>query len=128
MLRRTQRILRLALALVLCLQASMALAHCLRNAATDGFLRAFAMERCLGSAAVAGADNAAPPEPVDATHIAPAFCPVCHGLPHIVLPVPATAPQLHQAVAALRFFHVAPALSARAIGPPYASTGPPTLS
>jgi hypothetical protein len=128
MLPRTQRVLRLALALALCLQASVALAHCLRNAATDGFLHALLMERCLGGAAVADTDNAAPPEPTGGTHVAPAFCPVCHGLPSVVLPVPATALQPHQAIAAARLFHVAPALSARAIGPPYASTGPPALS
>lgn len=122
---RVQRSLRLALAFVLCLQASLALAHCVQNAAREGFFRTLLSERCL--AAEPGAATDAGHAPVDGApgHVALAFCPICHGLPHVALPVPELALAPPPAAGTVHYAAGEPALRPASTGPPYASTGPP---
>jgi len=124
---RGLRHLRLLLALVLCLQSSLAAAHCLRLA-TPPQHAAFHVEICTAAGIVTmdlgGADHEAP-----AGHASPGFCVACHGLPKAALPEPSATPHpagrpfataRHAAPVA------APPLGARA--PPYISRAPPAFS
>lgn len=121
------RQLRLLLALVLCLQSGLAMAHCLRMAAPAGH-QPFHVEICTAEGIVT-LDLAVPGEGQgqhDGQHAG--FCLVCHGLPHVALPAPAELPVPHVTLIALPPLplHASAPLGARA--PPYEPTGPPTLS
>jgi hypothetical protein len=122
-----RRALNWVLALVLCLQSGLALAHCLRMGAPAGH-PPFQVEICtaeglvkmnLGDAQDGEGDRDDPPA---------GFCLACHGLPHVALPAPAevTAPVV-VLTARLSLPEAGPApLGARA--PPYRPTGPPRFS
>lgn len=122
--RSVLRPLRLILALVLVLQSSLALAHCLR-AAPAGAHHAFLVEVCSAEGTMVvdlggGADHGTPH---DTEH--GGFCPGCHGLPQLALPPPAglVLPFLPQA--SLPPLPAQAALPPGARAPPYHPTGPP---
>jgi len=124
---RGLRLLRLLLALVLCLQSSLAAAHCLRMASTPQH-KAFHVEICTADGIVVmdlggAGDQDAPPG-----HDHAGFCLACHGLPQVLLSdLPSVPMPTERAVAAP---HARPEatlpLGARA--PPYQPRGPPILS
>ena len=124
---RPPRSLIWVFALVLCLQSSLAMAHCLRLAAPAGH-QPFMVDLCTvdGVIQVDMSDPADAPENHAAQH--GGFCLSCHALPQVLLPAPIDLPAPR--IAFLR--EVAPpappvpALGARA--PPYRPTGPPSLS
>jgi hypothetical protein len=126
MFRPGARLLRLLVALALCLQSGFATAHCLRlaGAATH---TAFYVEICTLDGIIqmdlGGGGQDAP-----AGHDHAGFCLACHGLPQVLLPEPASIPlpALHLAVTLQATAVALPPLGARA--PPYASRAPPALS
>ncbi len=123
---RPSRRLLVLLALALCLQSSLALAHCLRLVAPVSH-HAFLVELCTPDGMVA-VDMGGPGDEAPAPHEAAAFCLACHGPATALLPEPSSVPLPAMAAIALPAW-VAPsvaALGARA--PPYRPTGPPVLS
>lgn len=125
MLRPSRRLLVL-LALALCLQSSLALAHCLRLA-TPAPHRAFLVDLCTGDGVVT-MDMGGPGEEAPAGAGAAAFCLACHGPATALLPEPALVPLPAMAGTAPPAWvpPSVPAIGARA--PPYRPTGPPALS
>lgn len=125
MIRR--RALSLVLALVLCLQSGLAMAHCLRMAAPAGHTP-FQVEICTPKGLVTlDLGESGEGEGQGETRHA-GFCPACHAVPHAVLPPPSLTPLPSLAATApppLPHEAGAPP-SARA--PPYRPTGPPVLS
>ncbi|MFN7309086.1 MAG: DUF2946 family protein [Alphaproteobacteria bacterium] len=121
------RPLRLILALVLCLQSGLAMAHCLRMAAPAGH-QPFHVEICTVDGIVTL--DLAEPGDGQGQHDGQqaGFCLVCHGLPHVALPAPTELPAPHVTLIVLPPLplHASAPLGARA--PPYEPTGPPTLS
>jgi hypothetical protein len=121
------RPLRLILALVLCLQGSLAMGNCLRLAAAVEH-QPFQIEICTadGIVTMALADHDGGDGHHDDQH--GGFCGVCHALPHVTLPQPAELPAPHVTLMVLPPLplHASAPLGARA--PPYEPTGPPTLS
>lgn len=124
---RTPRSLVWLFALVLCLQSSLAMAHCLRLASpvtSHGFL----VEICTVDGLVTM--DLAEPGDAPAGHAGQdgVFCVSCHALPNVVLPAPAElpAPRLLIVRQVALPAPPVPALGARA--PPYRPTGPPRLS
>lgn len=122
-----KRSVRLILALVLCLQSGLAMAHCLRMAAPAGH-QPFHVEICTADGIVLL--DLADSEDGPTHHDGPrsGFCLVCHGLPHVALPVPAElpAPRVTLIARPPLPLHASAPLGARA--PPYHPTGPPALS
>ncbi|WP_431282547.1 hypothetical protein ACQW02_24570 [Humitalea sp. 24SJ18S-53] len=122
------RVLRqfcILLALALCLQSSLAMAHCLRLTAAD---QPFHVEICTAEGLVL-LDLAEPQDTERHQDRAFAgFCLACHGLPGIALPAVAEVPGPRMAPILLPPLPrlVAAPLGARA--PPYPPTGPPILS
>ena len=124
---RGQRLLRLLLALVLCLQSSLAAAHCLRMASAPQH-KAFHVEICTADGIVVMDLGGASDQDAPQGHDHAGFCLACHGLPQAVLPdLPSVPMPTERAVAAppARPEATLP-LGARA--PPYQPRGPPTLS
>lgn len=123
---RPPRWLLVVLAFVLFGQSALAAAHCLRLAASPQHAP-FHVEICTGDGIVlmdlGGTGQEIPAGPAHA-----GFCLACHGLPHLVMPEPASVPV--PAVHPVAAFHTAPEaappLGARA--PPYTSRAPPALS
>lgn len=131
-MRPGARLLRLLLALLLCLQSGLAAAHCLRLAAPQLPSPAaqhapFQLEICtadgLAVSDLGGTDHGAP-----VGHDHAGFCLACHGLPQIVLPAPVAVPlPLARPVAAPQAAADAvPPHGARA--PPYSCRAPPAFS
>lgn len=127
MFRPGARLLRLLLALVLCLQSGLAAAHCLRLAAAPAH-KAFHVEICTADGIVLMDLGGASDQDAPAGHDHAGFCLACHGLPQMVLAEPASVPlPVSRLVAAPQATPEAlPPLGARA--PPYASRAPPTFS
>ena len=128
MFRCRGRIFRLAMALVLCLQSSLAMAHCLRLGAPAAGPAPLQVEICTldGLVTIDLADEGSPPEQ-DAQPRG-RVCLACHALSCSLLPEPPLlAERLARPIAAALAVHPAPARpGARA--PPYASRAPPGLS
>jgi hypothetical protein len=125
MIRR--RALSLVLALVLCLQSGLAMAHCLRMAASPGHTP-FQVEICTpeGLVTLDLGESGEGDGQGETRHAG--FCPACHAVPHAALPAPTLTPLPILAATApppLPREALAPA-GARA--PPYRPTGPPALS
>ena len=122
-----KRSVRLILALVLCLQSGLAMAHCLRMAAPAGH-QPFQVEICTADGIVLL--DLADPEDGPGTHDSQhaGFCLVCHALPDVALPAPAELPAPRVTLMAMPPLpiHASAPLGARA--PPYRPTGPPTHS
>ncbi|WP_431282269.1 DUF2946 family protein [Humitalea sp. 24SJ18S-53] len=116
---------RFILALVLCLQSSLAMAHCLRLTTAD---QPFHVEICTAEGLML-IDLAEPQDGERHSDRAFAgFCLACHGLPGIALPAVAEvpAPRMTPILLPPLARQTAPPLGARA--PPYHPTGPPILS
>lgn len=126
MFRSGARLLRLLLALVLCLQSGLAAAHCLRMAGAPSH-QAFHVEICTADGIVlmdlGGTDQDTP-----AGHDHAGFCLACHGLPQMVLAEPTSVPlpASRPAAAPEATPEALAPLGARA--PPYASRAPPAFS
>lgn len=126
MFRPGARLLRLLLALVLCLQSSLAAAHCLRMAGAPAHT-AFHVEICTAEGIVlmdlGGADQDAPSGQNHA-----GFCLACHALPQMLLAEPVSVPLPASRPAAVPHAtpEALPPFGARA--PPYASRAPPAFS
>jgi hypothetical protein len=118
-------ILRLLLALALCLQSSLAMAHCLRLTGGD---TPFHVTICTAEGLVQvdlGGGDAAPQG--DAQHAVPP-CPFCQAPAQFVLDDPPSLPLPRLVALAVE---APPALAAPpppARAPPYRPTGPPALS
>ena len=126
MSRPGARLLRLLLALVLCLQSGLAAAHCLRLAAAPAH-KAFHVEICTSEGIVL-VDLGGAGHDVPSGHDHAGFCLACHGLPQMVLAEPTSVPLpvSRPAAAPQATPEALPPLGARA--PPYASRAPPTFS
>jgi cytochrome c553 len=120
-----RRALRLVLALVLCLQSSLALAHCLRVAVPAPH-QPFHVEICTPDGVITL--DLADREEAPAEHEYAGFCIACHGAAQASLPAPPELPlpTLRRLAPPPLPLHAAAPLSARA--PPYKPTGPPRLS
>jgi hypothetical protein len=124
---RSVRVLRVLLALVLCLQSGLAAAHCLRLAVAPAH-EAFHVEVCTSEGIVlmdlgGTSDQDAP---VGQDHAG--FCLACHGLPQMVLTEPASVLlPVSRPVAAPRAIPEATPPPG-APGLPYASRAPPAFS
>lgn len=120
------RSLRLLLALLFCLQSSLAMAHCARlGAASPSADQPFLVVICTSQGLVT-VDMSSPDDRQDAPPKAMAdFCLACHVLPSIDLPAPATlsTPVLLPDVVDYVSRHPVRPVGARA--PPYHPTGPP---
>lgn len=128
MILRLGRTLRLLLAMVLWLQSSLAMAHCVRVAAGASGHASFRVEICTADGLVVmemaetgDADGNAGQEHVG-------FCLACHGLPQAALPEPAGMAEPWRAPSAAIFVAQRQALPYGARAPPYAPRGPPHLS
>jgi hypothetical protein len=126
MLRRA-RLLRVLLALVLCLQSGLAAAHCLRFAAAPAH-QAFHVEICTSEGIMLMDLGGTSDQDAPFGHDHAGFCLACHGLPQMVLPEPASVPLPVSGLTAAPQAtpEALPPLGARA--PPYASRAPPALS
>lgn len=124
---RGQSLLRLLLALVLCLQSSLAAAHCLRLATAPQHT-AFHVEICTADGIVVMDLGGAADHQMPSGHEHSGFCVACHGLPQAVLPEPPAVPIPAERPVATRHAapEAAPPLGARA--PPYISRAPPAFS
>ena len=124
---RGLRLLRLLLALVLCLQSSLAAAHCLRMTSAPQH-KAFHVEICTAEGIVVVNLGGAGDQDAPHDHDHAGFCLACHGLPQVVLPEPPAVPLPTErpVVASHVPPEALPPLGARA--PPYGSRAPPTLS
>jgi hypothetical protein len=121
------RQLRLLLALALCLQSGLAMAHCLRLVASAQH-QPFHVEICTPDGPVT-LDLAVPEDGQDRHDSQHAgICLVCHGLPQAVLPAPAEFPAPSVALMALPPVPMHPAAPLGARAPPYHPTGPPSVS
>jgi len=115
------------LAAVLLLQSGVAVAHCLRGmAAGEGML----VEICSpeGKRSVLLDARGEPVSNPDG-EMAGGFCPICHGLPMVMLPEPsgvATPAWLDGTASWPGFAAAAPPRAARA--PPYTSRAPPVTA
>jgi hypothetical protein len=127
---RGLRHLRLLLALVLCLQSSLAAAHCLRLATAPHPAphTAFHVEICTAEGLVVMDLGGAADHQMPSGHEHSGFCVACHGLPQAVLPEPPAVPIPAERPVATRLAapEAAPPLGARA--PPYISRAPPAFS
>jgi cytochrome c553 len=121
------RLLRVLLALVLCLQSGLAAAQCLRLAAAPAH-KAFHVEICTSEGIVLMDLGGTSDQDAPSGHDHAGFCLACHGLPETVLPEPASVPlPVSRPVAAPRAASKAtPPVGARAA--PYAPRAPPTFS
>lgn len=127
MFRPGARLLRLLLALVLCLQSGLAAAHCLRLAAAPAH-KAFHVEICTSEGIVLMDLGGTSDQDAPSGHDHAGFCLACHGLPQLVLAEPASVPLpvSRPAAAPQATPEALPPLGARA--PPYASRAPPAFS
>jgi cytochrome c553 len=121
------RLLRVLLALVLCLQSGLAAAQCLRLAAAPAH-KAFHVEICTSEGIVLMDLGGTSDQDAPSGHDHAGFCLACHGLPQTVLPEPASVPlPVSRPVAAPRAASKAtPPVGARAA--PYAPRAPPAFS
>jgi hypothetical protein len=127
MRHRWQRILGIALAAILCLQASIAVAHCLRFLPSTGLLGPATI--CTAEGMVAPGDSSEEERHSGGpTAHGGGACFACHGLPNVVAPEAhdLTEPVAWQRVCSVSVTESSPLVGARA--PPYAPTGPPRLS
>jgi hypothetical protein len=126
MLRRV-RLLRVLLALVLCLQSGLATAHCLRLAAAPAH-KAFHVEICTSEGIMLMDLGDTSDQDAPSGHGHAGFCLACHALPQMVLAKPASVPLPVSRLAAAPQAtpEATPPLGARA--PPYASRAPPAFS
>lgn len=118
------RSVRLILAVVFCLQSSLAIAQCLRLA-TPAQHQHFPVEICTADGVVT-VDLAGPadgPAQHDRQHAG--FCAVCHVLPQILLPTPAEIPAPRVALIAQPSPPIQASAPLGASAPPYHPTGPP---
>lgn len=117
--------LRLLLALVLCVQSSLAMAHCLRLVEPAPH-QPFQVEICTPDGIIL-VDMGGPAPEHDHQSDHAGFCMACHGMAQAVLPTPPslTLPGLPYTLQAPLPLHAAAPLVARA--PPYRPTGPPTF-
>jgi hypothetical protein len=121
------RLLRLLLALVLCLQSGLAAAHCLRFAAAPAH-QALHVEICTAEGIVLMDLGGTSDQDAPFGHDHAGFCLACHGLPQLVLAEPASVPLPVSGLTAAPQAtpEALPPLSARAT--PYASRAPPVFS
>jgi hypothetical protein len=126
MLRRA-RLLRVLLALVLCLQSGLAAAHCLRFAAAPAH-QAFHVEICTSEGIMLMDLGGTSDQDAPFGHDHAGFCLACHGLPQLVLAEPASVPLPVSGLTAAPQAtpEALPPLGARAT--PYASRAPPAFS
>lgn len=122
-----RRALTLGLALVLCLQSGLAMAHCLRMTATLGH-QPFKVEICTAEGLVALDLGGTPDGEGHGGEEHAGFCLICNGVPPLALPAPSevAAPLVIGTVQL-----AGPGLSLLPLGaraPPYRPTGPPALS
>jgi hypothetical protein len=124
---RGVRLLRVLLALVLCLQSGLAAAHCLRLAAAPAH-QALHVEICTAEGIVLMDLGGTSDQDAPSGHDHAGFCLACHGLPQMVLAEPASVPlPVSRPVAAPQATPEAlPPFGARA--PPYISRAPPAFS
>jgi hypothetical protein len=124
---RGLRLLRLLLALVLCLQSSLAAAHCLRMASAPQH-KAFHVEICTADGIVVMDLGGASDQDAPHDHHQAGFCLACHGLPQVVLPEPPAVPMPAERIVAAPHARPEATLPLGARAPPYQPRGPPTLS
>lgn len=124
---RPRRSLTWIFALVLCLQSSLGMAHCLRLAAPAGH-QPFLVDLCTvdGVIQVDMSDPADAPARHDAQ--VAGFCLSCHALPQVLLPAPIDLPAPRLAFLRLDAPPASPVPALGARAPPYHPTGPPSFS
>lgn len=122
---RRSRLLRLLVAMVLCLQSGLAMAHCLRLTAAQ---EAFRLVVCTPNGLVDIDAPTDPDGPAKGKAAQAGFCLACHVLPDMVLPGPVimALPVPLPTAGPLLAWDDAALPQTRA--PPYVSTGPPALS
>ncbi|MBS7792323.1 hypothetical protein KTR66_20190 [Roseococcus sp. SDR] len=122
-----RRLLSWVLALVLCLQSGLALAHCLRMGNPAGH-QPFPVEICTAEGLVKIDLGDAQDGEGERQGAPAAFCLACHGLPQITLPAPTDVAAPLVAFTARPPSAAADAAPLGARAPPYRPTGPPRFS
>ena len=124
---RGLRLLRLLIALVLCLQSSLAAAHCLRMAGASQH-KPFHVEICTADGIVVMDLGGAGDQDAPHGHDHAGFCLACPGLPQVLLPDPPAVPMPTERAIAAPQARPEARLPLGARAPPYQPRGPPTLS